>query len=99
MKINFHAYDSRNYAIRLFAGGVNGISGEPVKANMATILKRLNGIQPTQDYIYVRGEPKTWREQNRGQQWNPGQQWLDGFAIAPGMVRQFIAVPHRSPES
>jgi len=99
MKINFHVYDSRNYAIRVFVGGVNGVSGEPIKANMATILKRLNGIERTQDYLYVRGEPKNWRGLNRGQEWNPGQQWLDGVAIAPGVVRQFIAVPYQSPES
>ena len=61
MKINFHVYGSdmfapqAKYAIRVFIGGVNGLSGEPVKANMATVLKRLNGIERTQDYLYVRG--------------------------------------------
>ncbi len=93
MRINFHVYGSdmfmseAKFAIRVFTGGVNGLSGEPVKANMATILKRLNGIQPTQDYLYVRGGPK------------PAQQWLDGVAVAPGIVRQFVAVPNLSLQS
>lgn len=94
MRINFHVYGADmfskaepKYAIRIFAGGVNGLSGEPVKANMATVLKRLNGIERVQDYLYVRGG----RE--------PAQQWLDGIAVAPGLVRQFVTVPHLSPES
>lgn len=93
MKINFHVYGSdmfapqAKYAIRVFIGGVNGLSGEPVKANMATVLKRLNGIEQTQDYLYVRGGD------------NPAQQWLDGVSIAPGIVRQFVAIQPLSPET
>jgi len=93
MKINFHVYGSdlfapeAKYAIRVFIGGVNGLSGEPVKANMATVLKRLNGIERTQDYLYVRGGD------------NPAQQWLDGVSIAPGIVRQFVATQPLSPET
>jgi hypothetical protein len=94
MKINFHVYGSdlfapeeAKYAIRVFIGGVNGLSGEPVKANMATVLKRLNGIERTQDYLYVRGGD------------NPAQQWLDGVSIAPGIVRQFVAAQPLSPET
>jgi len=91
--INFHVYGADmfsavpKFAIRIFAGGVNALSGEPVKANMATVLKRLNGIERTQDYLYVRGDPE------------PAQQWLDGIAVAPGLVRQFVTVPHLAPES
>lgn len=93
MRINFHLYGADafsgppKYAIRIFTGGVNGVSGEPVKPNMATILKRLNGIERMQDYLYVRACPE------------PAQQWLDGIAVAPGLVRQFVTVPHLSPES
>lgn len=93
MKINFHVYGSdlfapeAKYAIRVFIGGINGLSGEPVKANMATVLKRLNGIEQTQDYLYVRGGD------------SPAQQWLDGVSIAPGIVRQFIASQPLSPET
>ncbi len=76
MRINFHVYSwdlpaqEAKYAIRVFTGGVNGLSGEPVKANMATVLKRLNGIERTQDYLCVRGGN------------DPAQQWLDGVSIA-----------------
>ncbi|TAQ90814.1 hypothetical protein B7494_g887 [Chlorociboria aeruginascens] len=93
MKINFHVYGSNmfapeaKYAIRVFIGGVNGLSGEPVKANMATVLKRLNGIERTQDYLYLRGGD------------NPAQQWLDGVSIAPGIVRQFVAAQPLSSET
>lgn len=93
MKINFQVYGSdlfvpeAKYAIRVFIGGVNGLSGEPVKANMATVLKRLNGIERTQDYLYVRGGD------------NPAQQWLDGVSIAPGIVRQFVAAQPLSSET
>lgn len=93
MKINFHVYGSdlfepeAKYAIRVFIGGVNGLSGEPVNANMATVLKRLNGIKRTQDYLYVRGGD------------NPAQQWLDGVSIAPGIARQFVAAQPLSPET
>jgi hypothetical protein len=96
MRINFHVYgpdprtfsgyDAR-YAIRIFAGGVNAVSGEPIKANMSTILKRLNGIEKSQDYIYVRGGKK------------PSQQWLDGIATEDGVVRQFVAVSGSSPST
>ncbi|OIW34839.1 hypothetical protein CONLIGDRAFT_27029 [Coniochaeta ligniaria NRRL 30616] len=93
MRINFHVYgtgmflDHPRFAVRVFAGGVNGLSGEPIKADMTTVLKRLNGIKRTQDYLYIRGGRK------------PAQQWLDGVAVAPGVVRQFVSVPHLSPES
>src|SRR3569833_1402898 len=94
MKINFHIYGSdafareaARYAVRVFVGGINALSGEPVKADMSTVLKRLNGIERTQDYLYLRGGDK------------PAQQWLDGISIAPGIVRQFVTVPHTSPAS
>lgn len=96
LKINFHVYgpyprcytlQDAKYAVRIFTGGVNGLSGEPVKANMATVLKRLNGIKRSQDYLYLRGGDK------------PAQQWLDGVSVAPNIVRQFVAVPHLSSSS
>ncbi|OJA21656.1 hypothetical protein AZE42_09322, partial [Rhizopogon vesiculosus] len=35
---------NKPFAIRIYVGGVNGISGEPMIPNMATLLKRQNGI-------------------------------------------------------
>jgi len=29
----------------------------------------------------------------------PNQQWLDGICVAPGVVRQFVAMPRMSPKS
>lgn len=79
MWIHFETSDSiaRNpYAIRVFIGGVNGITGEPMVPDMSTLLKSKNGVPPKQDYIIV-----------------PPQPWLDGVAVAPGIVRQFVAMP------
>ncbi|KAK3366194.1 hypothetical protein B0T24DRAFT_683231 [Lasiosphaeria ovina] len=96
MRINFHIYGhdmfltDAKFAVCVFAGGINGLSGEPVRANMAAVVKRLNGIRPTQDYLDVHGGRTPAP---------PGQRWLDGVAVVPGVVRQFVAVPHGSPES
>ncbi|KAK0727535.1 hypothetical protein B0T26DRAFT_672189 [Lasiosphaeria miniovina] len=41
-----------------------------------------DGITPTQDYLYVHGGRAPAP---------PGQRWLDGVAVAPRVVRQFVA--------
>ena len=53
------------YAIKVFVGGVNAISG-----------KTWDQKSDKQDYIVV-----------------PPQRWLDGIATAPGVVKQFVAMP------
>ncbi|PGH32696.1 hypothetical protein GX50_04476 [[Emmonsia] crescens] len=66
------------FAVKIYIGGVNVISGEPSTENMATKLRRqkLNSeSQSLQDYIVT-----------------PTQLWVDGIATAPGNVRQFVAV-------
>ncbi|KAG1727291.1 uncharacterized protein EDB91DRAFT_1253979 [Suillus paluster] len=45
------------FAIRIYVGGVNGITGEPMIPNMATLLKRQNGVEKKQDYIIVPEQP------------------------------------------
>ncbi|KAM0351768.1 hypothetical protein ACHAPU_002280 [Fusarium lateritium] len=75
--INFKA--KRRYAIRIFVGGINAVSGEPAVPNAATALRRHNLLKSgksLQDYVVV-----------------PGQRWLDGMAVKPGQVRQFVAMP------
>lgn len=67
------------FALRAFARGVNVVSGEPMRPNMATFLKTRNGVARKQDYVFC-----------------PRQHWLDGAAIRPGVVRQFVAVPYAS---
>ena len=56
------------YAIKVFVGGVNAISG-----------KTWDQKSDKQDYIVV-----------------PPQRWLDGIATAPGVVKQFVAMPSGS---
>lgn len=66
------------YAIKIYVGGVNAISGTLIKESMATRLRRQNlMLQRTsvQDYIVV-----------------PEQRRLDGVATGNGQVRQFVAM-------
>ena len=59
MWINFNTMDYRHdkYAIRVFVGGVNGITGEPMVPDMSTLLKENNGVPPKQDYVVVPPQP------------------------------------------
>lgn len=70
------------FAVRIYAGGVNAISGEPMRPNMATFLKSRNGVPKKQDYLVF-----------------PNQYWIDGSAVSPGVVRQFVAMPYGSGSS
>ncbi|KAF2021493.1 hypothetical protein BU24DRAFT_417132 [Aaosphaeria arxii CBS 175.79] len=62
----------KNYAVRVFIGKVNAISGLLMDEDPST----KDGLNEQQDYVVV-----------------PGQQWLDGICVAPGVVRQFVAMP------
>ncbi|KAF4460083.1 integral membrane [Fusarium albosuccineum] len=67
------------YAIKIYVGNVNAISGEPATETAATSLRRRNLLKNNvniQDYVVV-----------------PGQKWLDGIAVELGKVRQFVAMP------
>ncbi|KIV87468.1 hypothetical protein PV11_03011 [Exophiala sideris] len=75
MWLNFEA--SGPFAVKIYAGSINVVSGEPIAESHETKLRRqafLSRNQCLQDYIVV-----------------PGQKWLDGFATSDGVVRQFIA--------
>ena len=70
------------FAIKIYTGGINAISGEPVVEGMATMLRRQELIREgksTQDYIVT-----------------PKQLWLDGTVTEGGVVRQFVAMPQGS---
>ncbi|KAF8527726.1 hypothetical protein BDD12DRAFT_904027 [Trichophaea hybrida] len=54
MWLRFHS--TGKFAIRIYVGGVNGITGEPMIPNMATLLKRQNGIK-NQDYVVLPEQP------------------------------------------
>jgi hypothetical protein len=58
----------RNYAIRVYVGQINAITGKNMMEE--------RGTQDEQDYIIF-----------------PGQAWIDGICVAPGVVRQFVAMP------
>lgn len=72
-------YSHKPYAIKIFIGGVNIVSGEPAIETAATKLRRqtlLSQNKPIQDYLVV-----------------PDQPWIDGIATSAGKVRQFVAMP------
>lgn len=48
---------SKPFALKIYLGGVNGVSGEPMIPNMATYLKRTNSAARKQDYVVVPGQP------------------------------------------
>lgn len=77
------SFDSKHtYAIKIYVGGVNAVSGEPLVETAATLLRsrsRLSRKQSLQDYVVA-----------------PHQPWLDGIAVEPGKVRQFVAMPMHS---
>lgn len=77
MWVNFTSYFQ--FAVKVFLGGVNAISGEPIRETPATTLHRLTKIakdETIQDYLIT-----------------PKQLWLDGVATTAGFVRQFVATP------
>ncbi|TGJ82309.1 hypothetical protein E0Z10_g6452 [Xylaria hypoxylon] len=77
MWIDFTA--NRPFMIKIYAGGVNVVSGEHNLETMETKI-RIRALasdgKNIQDYVVA-----------------PHQPWLEGFAVSPGMVRQFVAMP------
>lgn len=69
----------RPFAVQIYVGGVNAVSGELRTDEHAKTLRRLTKIandESIQDYIVA-----------------PKQLWLDGIAGKQGYVRQFVAMP------
>ncbi|KAF5703550.1 integral membrane protein [Fusarium mundagurra] len=83
MRINFK---SRNrYAIKIFVGNVNAISGEPQILDAETVRRRRELLaqgKSIQDFVVT-----------------PYQPWLDTMATEPGNFRPFVAMPSRSGQS
>jgi hypothetical protein len=80
MCINF-SYNNNTicFAFKIYVGGINAVSGETIQEPVATKLRRAN--------------LKAKRESIQDYLVTPGQEWLDGIAIAPNQVRQFVALP------
>ncbi|EMC98655.1 hypothetical protein BAUCODRAFT_103027 [Baudoinia panamericana UAMH 10762] len=77
MWINFKSRDP--FAVKIYVGGVNAISGEPARETAETMMRRLKLMESkkcVQDYLVA-----------------PDQLWLDGAAAKDGAVRQFVAMP------
>ncbi|KIY01351.1 uncharacterized protein Z520_02903 [Fonsecaea multimorphosa CBS 102226] len=77
MWINFTA--NSPFAIKVYVGCVNAISGEPAAGSASAKQRRallVSQGEPIQDYMVV-----------------PGQSWLDGIASSNGIVKQFVATP------
>ncbi|KAF2668895.1 ubiquitin-domain-containing protein [Microthyrium microscopicum] len=75
MMINF--WSKKPYVVKVYAGGVNVISGEPFDENIGTLLRRqvkMSRGESVQDYILTQD-----------------QIWLDGVVSEPGKIRQFVA--------
>jgi hypothetical protein len=68
------------FALKIYVGGVNAISGIPINETPEAMMKRLKlGGKVKQDYVVL-----------------PEQPWLDGIASEDGNIRQFVAMPKGS---
>jgi hypothetical protein len=76
MSIHFKA--SAPFAIKVYVGGINAISGANASETLEETYRRM-AVLPYQDYMVA-----------------PEQKWLDGGAVSPGLVRQFVAMPVNS---
>lgn len=75
MWINFSAKEP--FALKIYVGGVNAVSGVPINESPEAMLKRLKmSDKVKQDYMVL-----------------PDQPWLDGIASEDGRIRQFVAMP------
>ncbi len=71
------------FAIRIYVGGINAISGEPQVETFATVARQqklMKSKMPFQNYPVVRPSLKH-------------QSWIDGIAKLDGSVSQFFAMP------
>lgn len=77
MWINFNSH--KPYAIKIFVGGINIVTGEPAIETAASKLRQrtlLSQNKSIQDYLVV-----------------PDQPWIDRIPTSAGKVRQFVAMP------
>lgn len=78
MWIRFSAKEP--FALKIYVGGVNAISGVPINETPEAMLQRLKlSDKVKQDYVVL-----------------PEQPWLDGIASEDGRIRQFVAMPKGS---
>lgn len=74
-----HFNSQNKFAVKVYVGGVNAVSGEPSTDTEQTRVRRYKLLaehKSIQDYVVA-----------------PDQLWLDGIASQDGTVRQFVAMP------
>lgn len=98
MWIYFHCKGAQSYMIKIYVGGINAISGEPAKEDNETIARRQAKLADLQDDGSDESKEKL-AAALQDYVVVPGQQWLDGVAVAPGKVKQFVAMPFDSGHS
>lgn len=79
MWIRFSSTSDTPFIVKIYAGGVNVVSGEPAVETEATMNRRAKLMEQEksiQDYIVA-----------------PQQRRLDGVAYGDGTIRQFVAMP------
>lgn len=80
--------------VKVYVGGINVVSGEPADEDASTQLRRRNKIANLHG-----GSEKKLRKALQDYMVVPGQNWIDGIAVSPGEVRQFVAMPFGSGRS
>jgi hypothetical protein len=97
MWIDFACNGSQSYMVKVYIGGVNAISGEPAK-DADTSARRQAKVAELQDDGSDESNEKL-AAALQDYMIVPGQKWLDGVAVAPGKVKQFVAMPFNSGHS
>jgi hypothetical protein len=98
MWIDFECKGSQSYMVKVYVGGINVISGEPADEGKDTSARRQAKLAEWQDD----GSEESHKKLAAALQDYmivPGQEWLDGVAVAPGKVKQFVAMPFDSGHS
>lgn len=67
------------FKIKIFAGGINVVSGEHIKET----------VTPKTGYMSLQSASQNTQDYIVV----PKQLWIDGVAVKPGVVRQFVAMP------
>jgi hypothetical protein len=101
-------YSQRPWAVRPFVGRINAITGNAMSSTDSTEMRGLDqtmtriSLGEASSDIYKRPPPpdQDYIVASIGlSDIHVKPQWLDGIAIAPGRVKQFVAVPFGSGES
>jgi hypothetical protein len=90
MWISFSASGSRPCAVKVAAGKVNAVSGQPWEEGLRS---QVSGLRSGSESL--RAETRNLKPETSLQDYlvAPPQPWLDGFNTGAGKIRQFVAMP------